>query len=102
MILGVSPPAWYPSASPRPAMAQQRSSSRGVLATILPILVGLLVIGAALFAVTAFLWPGFLRPAPPRINDPMALLPADSNWIVGADLAQARQQGILEPMLSFL
>jgi hypothetical protein len=42
-------------------------------------------------------------PTPPaRIDDPMALLPADSNWVVGADLDRLRAAGTLEPMLRLL
>jgi hypothetical protein len=78
--------------------------SRNLLSTGL----SLVVVLGAILAVAAFLWPGLLRtpPAPPAapvgITDPMALVPADSNWLLGADLEQARKQGVLDPIVSFL
>jgi hypothetical protein len=75
-----------------------------VLALLLPGCALVAVIGGiALLA--AFVWPGFLRPTnvpPQHIDDPMALVPADSNWVIGADLDRLRAQGVLEPMLSLL
>jgi hypothetical protein len=63
--------------------------------------VTLLVVVAAVAALAAFIWPGFLRTAP-RIDDPMALLPGDSNWIIGADVDRLRTRGVLEPVLGLL
>jgi hypothetical protein len=79
------------------------------LRTIVPAGCAVVVILAIILSVGAFVWPGFLRspPAPPppttmRYDDPMALLPSDTNWLVGADLVRARKQGILEPILAYL
>jgi hypothetical protein len=63
------------------------------------------VVLAVIFAVAAFVRPGFLRsPAAPiePINDPLALLPEGSNWFIGGDLDRLRSQGMLEPVLAYL
>jgi hypothetical protein len=68
---------------------------------LVPIGCGLVVILLVLVALAAFVWPGFWRAKPPTITDPLALIPADSNWIVGADFNEARRLGLLEPTLAF-
>jgi hypothetical protein len=73
-----------------------------ILALVLPGC-GLLVALAVAVPLAWLYWPEFFG-APPvaRIDDPMALLPADSNWVVGADLDKLRADGTLEPMLRLL
>ncbi len=79
-----------------------QASSRAPLAVVLGGCATLVAL-AAILAFTAFVTPGFLRSTtPPAIDDPLALLPANSNWAVGADLEQARARGMLEPVLSFM
>jgi hypothetical protein len=76
---------------------------RGRLLPIVLTLCDLAVAAGALFPLAAYVWPGFLRsPAARRTDDPMAFLPPDSNWIVGADLVALRDQGVLEPAVRFL
>src|SRR4051794_918042 len=83
-------------------MATQRTFP-SVLLALLPIGCGLILVLGVILALAAFVWPGFLKsPAVPPINDPMTLVPGDSNWVLGADLDAARMQGVLEPVLSFV
>src|SRR4051794_34018680 len=71
--------------------AKQSRTGSGLLAVLLPGC-GLLLIVGVLGLLAAFVWPGFLRPTttPLTIADPMALVPADSNWLLGADLDKLR------------
>jgi hypothetical protein len=86
--------------APGPRPARSGGSWLGVLLSLIALLlvVGLIVLLAA------YVWPGFMRlPAPaPAIDDPMSVLPADSNWVIGADLERLRGRQVLEPILALL
>jgi hypothetical protein len=85
-----------------------KTPTRKPWGTIMVILVPgccLLVVLAVAVPLAALFWPEFFRapsPSSARVDDPMALLPAGSNWVLGADLDKLRADGTLEPMLGLL
>lgn len=99
-----------PADTESPSSRRDRSAGPGskqwrVLFAILLAGCALIAVIAGIALLAAFVWPGFLRPTnvpPARIDDPMALVPAESNWVMGADLDRLRAQGTLEPILSYI
>jgi hypothetical protein len=81
-----------------------KTPTRTVLAFLVPGCGLLLALGVVVL-LAGFFWPGYFRTPPAalvRIDDPLTLLPADSNWVLGADLDKLRAGGTLEPILDFL
>ncbi len=92
-----------PAAAPQGRDPTVAARAPGRSLTISLTLFAILVVVAAAALLAAYVWPGFLRSTPaPHIEDPLALLPPQSNWVLGADLDRLRERGALEPTLNLL